>query len=72
MVFTVLIQFSLVGMAMGRVKQKLVYECTREIYLNPPAITPVGAIPNPHSNPLGFGWVSSHPCVLNHNSAINN
>jgi hypothetical protein len=39
---------------LGRVEQKPARNHTREVNLNPPTITPTGAISNPHPNPSGF------------------
>jgi hypothetical protein len=45
---------------LGQVEQKPTRSRTREVYVNQPAIAPVGAISNPHPNPSGFWRVSGH------------
>jgi hypothetical protein len=37
-----------------RVEKKVARDRIREVHLNPSAMAPAGAIPNPHPNPSGF------------------
>jgi hypothetical protein len=62
------------GIAMGRMEQKLIRECTHEVYLNLSTIAPTDAISNPYLNPSSFGTSAGfYPIhILNNNSFTSN